>query len=448
MQPLRRLRRLAGVITIALLIGLVAAPAALAFEIAGGEERYTLGPEMVVNDDLYAAASTVTIDGRVMGDVVVAGQTVVVNGTIEGNLIAAGQTIVVNGTVRDSARLAGQAVQINGQARIGRDLMFAGYSLETRPGSAIARDLGFGGYQALLAGQIARNVRGGSQGLEVAGTVGGNVDISVGDAADTPGQFMMSPPPTVAMPLVHPGLRIADTARIDGKLTYAARAPASIGNQPAGGVSFNAQPAPVAAAPGPSTILIDSLRRLGALVLVGLLLMWLVPGWTRRLVDIVEHKPLPAFGWGLVAALAIMATGIGLLIATGVVAAALGASTLFGLMALTIVFGLLGEATLFTAAIAFTSFVAQAMASYLGGRWLLERIQPQWAAHRVIPLLVGVVIFVAITAIPIVGGIIGFVTAIFGLGALWIWAGEIRRPPLAPGYMAPPVEPAPQAAAA
>ena len=136
------------------------------------------------------------------------------------------------------------------------------------------------------------------------------------------------------------------------------------------------------------------------------------------------------------------------MIATGLVAAALGASTLFGLMALAIVFGLLGEATLITTAIAFTSFVAQAMASYLGGRWLLERIQPQWAAHRVIPMLVGLVIFVAITAIPIVGGIIGFVTAIFGLGALWIWAGEIRRLPLATGIAAPPMAPAPQAEAA
>jgi hypothetical protein len=188
------------------------------------------------------------------------------------------------------------------------------------------------------------------------------------------------------------------------------------------------------------TILIDNLRRLGALTLVGLLLMWIVPRWTRRLVDTVQQQPLPTFGWGLVAAIAVMATALGFGIATGFVAAALGASTLFGLMALTIVLGLLGEATLITATIAFTTFVAQAMASYLGGRWLLERIQPQLAAHRVIPLLAGLVIFVAITAIPILGGIIGFVTAVFALGALWIWVNELRRPPLAPAFMAPSIE--------
>jgi cytoskeletal protein CcmA (bactofilin family) len=145
MKPLRLQRRLAGAFTIALLISLLVAPAALAFEVAGSEEHYRLGPELVVDDDLYVVAQTVTIDGIVRGDAVVAAQTIVVNGTIEGNLTAAAQNIVVNGTVQESARLAGQAVLINSQARIGRDVLFVGYSLEARPGSIIARDVGMGG---------------------------------------------------------------------------------------------------------------------------------------------------------------------------------------------------------------------------------------------------------------------------------------------------------------
>jgi hypothetical protein len=286
-------------------------------------------------------------------------------------------------------------------------------------------------------------------GLEVQGTIDGNVEVSVGDPADPPGQFVSSAPPTIAVPAVRPGLHLADSARINGQLTYTSQAPMAVGNQVAGGVVYHARPAEVTPVVTPvmgvGATLVDQLRRLVALTLVGLLLVWLVPGWTRRLVDTVQQRPLPTFGWGLVAGLAIMASILGLGLATGVLAATLGASTLFGLMALALVLGFLGEATLITAAITFTAFVTQAMASYLGGRWLLERIQPQWATHRVIPLFVGLVLFVALTAIPILGGIVGFAAAVFGLGALWIWASESLRPPRAPSTLASPLIPSPLA---
>jgi hypothetical protein len=250
------------------------------------------------------------------------------------------------------------------------------------------------------------------------------------------------------MPTVRPGLQIADSARINGQLAYTARAPMTIGNQVVGGVVYHAQPTETVAAPGMGATLVDHLRRLAALTLMGLLLMWLVPGWTRRLVDTVQQRPLPTFGWGLVAGVSIMASVIGLGVITGVVAATLGATTLYGLMALAIVLGLLGEATLITAAITFTALVAQALASYLGGRWLLERLQPKWTAHRVVPWLVGIVTFVVLTAVPIVGGIVGFGAAVFGLGALWIWAGERLYPPQTPALQSSPLAPTPLAAPA
>jgi hypothetical protein len=46
-------------------------------------------------------------------------------------------------------------------------------------------------------------------------------------------------------------------------------------------------------------ILIKNIRGLASVALVGLLLIWILPGWTRRLVDTVRRRPLPAFGWVL-----------------------------------------------------------------------------------------------------------------------------------------------------
>jgi hypothetical protein len=87
--------------------------------------------------------------------------------------------------------------------------MFAGYRLETQPGTTTSRDL----------------------------------DISVGDPAHAPAQLGISPPPTVIMPAVMSVLRIADAARFNGKLTYTSRAPIAVGDQVTGGVALNAPPA-------------------------------------------------------------------------------------------------------------------------------------------------------------------------------------------------------------
>ena len=43
----------------------------------------------------------------------------------------------------------------------------------------------------------------------------------------------------------------------------------------------------------------DSLSSLLALVLVGLLLIWVAPVCTRSLVDMVQVRPLNSLGWGV-----------------------------------------------------------------------------------------------------------------------------------------------------
>lgn len=441
-------RRLGVIVGLLFLLGLIVAPSAHAFDLRQGEQL-VIGANEVVNDDLYAAGQNITIDGTIQGDAILAGQVITINGTVEGNLVAAAQTVIIHGAVRDTARIAAQAVLVDSQAQIGRDLITFAYSLETRPGSAIGRDTGIGAYQALLAGVINRNVRGGMQGLALQGTVGGNVDITVGGstANGTP-QSAMTPPPGVVIPGVPPGLTIADSAKINGTLTYTAPQTYPVPPQVAQNVTYT--PVPVAEQPvrGPGSILADNVRRLIALAIVGLLLLWLVPGWTRRLADIAEARPWPSLGWGAVAAVAVVGAAIGILIATGFLAAALGASTLFGLMALVIGWGLVSEVTLILGVIVFTGYIAQAIASFWGGRFLLQRLQPQWLEHRVVPFLIGLVIFVALTAIPVVGGIIGFVVALLGLGAVWIWAGETLHPAPAVAIALPPSAPADDAIAA
>jgi len=171
-------RRLLVVVGVVLLAGLVAVSPVWAVEGRGGDQ-VVVGPDEVIDDDLYVAGGTVTIDGTVKGDVVAVGGQITINGTVEGDLIAAGQAVVIEGTVGDDARIAGQVLMLGANARVADDLIAAGLSLQYKAGSTAGGDLLFAGAQALLAGSVGEDVTGGMGSLELRGTVGGNVDVEV-----------------------------------------------------------------------------------------------------------------------------------------------------------------------------------------------------------------------------------------------------------------------------
>jgi cytoskeletal protein CcmA (bactofilin family) len=420
-----------------LLVGLLLTPSALAFEGRSGEQ-VVIGAGEVIDDDLYVAATSVTVDGTIKGDLVMAGQVLLLNGTVEGNLIAAGQSVIINGTVGGSTRVAAQAVLMDSKARIARDLVFLGYGLETRTGSAITRDVLAGGSQALLAGAIGRDLKGAVQALELRGPIGGDVTVEVG-APREGGPVMVQAPPYLAVPMVASGLTVANTAEIGGQLSYTARQASPIGGRAAGGVRFT--PLPQAAPETPAASLAagmrDNVGRFLALTLIGLLLVWVAPGWTRRLADTVEDRPLPSLGWGFVSLVAFIGAAIALPVATILLAIGFGIITLGSLAGPLVAVGFVGEAAMIVAFIVLASFIVQVAMAFLGGRWLLRRVWPEGSGRRVIPLLVGLVLYVLVTAIPVLGDLIAFVVTLLGLGAVWIWtmshwSGAPAAPPVVP----------------
>jgi cytoskeletal protein CcmA (bactofilin family) len=409
---------------------LMLATPALAFETRTGDQ-VTVPAGEVIDDDLYVAGQNVVIDGTVRGDVFAGGQTILVNGTVEGSLMAAAQSIVVTGPVRGSARLAAQAILLDSRAQIGRDVLAAGYSIDQRQGGTIGRDVAVAGYQALLAGSIGRNLLAAVNSLAIRGNIGGNVDAHVGSGEDGGGAGM-SPPPMIAIPSVPPGLTVAESARINGKLTYSSSREYPVAGAVAGGVTWNQRTEDRPAEPQQRSILADSLRHLVVLLIVGALLLLVVPGWVRRLSDTIATRPFPSLGWGLIGWLAAIAASIAIFLVAGFLAVIFGIVTLGSLAALSVVLGLLAEAVLAVGLIVFAVLIAQVVVSYLTGRLLVQRLQPSMSAPW-LPLLVGVVIFVVLSAIPILGGLVALLTAIVALGALWIsWLGGAGPAPSAP----------------
>ena len=430
-------RQLLILAALGLLIGLAAAPAQAA-DPRGGDQVVIARGE-VIADDLYVTANTVTIDGTVKGDLVAIANQVIVNGTVEGDLLGAGQGVLINGVVGDDVRTAGEAIKLGPGAHVGGDLVVGALSLETQPGSVVAGDLLIGGYQALLGGQIGRTLRGGLNRMELRGAVGGDVDIALsGDQSASAVQFAPAGP--IIIPNVPPSLTLGDTARIAGKLSYtssaeAVRSPAA---QIGAGINRH-QPASVTQTT-PPPVWLGYLQRLATLLLIGALLLWLAPAWTRRLADTVEERPLPSLGWGVLAAAAFVVAMLLLLIGTIAVAAMLGFAQMGSLAALIVGVGMLVNGALLLSGIGFMAFVAQAVIAFTAGRWLLQKTQPAWAERPYIPLVVGVVLYMVLRAVPGLGTLVGLLVVLLALGALWKWGQAVlQRPrPAAPSLSLQP----------
>ncbi len=157
------------------------------------------------------------------------------------------------------------------------------------------------------------------------------------------------------------------------------------------------------------------------------MIVWVVPGWTKRVAGALQAKPLPSLGWGVVSIAVFILALLVILIATIIVAVILGIITLGGLAGTTAWTGILIMALLvFFFSIAVT-YVTKVVVSFLGGRLILARLKPDWAEGRIWPLVVGVVLFIVITAIPILGGLVSLAVVLLGLGALWLLGRDVYR---------------------
>jgi cytoskeletal protein CcmA (bactofilin family) len=432
----RAIRGLA-IVTIVLLSILWLTPTAWAVEFKGGEE-VIVGPDEVIEDDLYVGAGTIRIEGTIKGDLIAGGNEIIVNGTVEGDFWGVAGYITINGDVKDDARIAGGTLTLGPNARIGDDALAAGYSFETAAGSTIGGSLFWGGYQAKLAGEVEEDFNGGMSALEIAGRIGGNVGVDVGEP-DPDFEAMLPFIRTwTPAPMMSPGFRVAEGAEIGGKLTYTSGSEGEIesGAEIEGGIAYQTPvPSPVEVEEmrvvTPQQIalswFLDQLRRLAALLLLGLILVLVFPVSARKAATILEAKPWGSLGWGILVVIfvCIAVPVIGFLMI--VLDAIFGILGFGGLVVSITGLGVLTNVAIIVWFLLAAGYISKIVFSFLVGRMILERIQASWGTGRVWPLVLGVVIYAIIRAIPILGWFIGFIVTLVGLGALWLMVWEALR---------------------
>lgn len=151
---------------------------ALAAETANSE-FLIIQPDDRIQDDLYAGAIKVDVQGTIDGDLVAfAAEEVVIDGVVTGSVTAVAPRVVVNGRIDGALRVSGGSLWVSGE--VGRDVVAAVLELQLGATSSVDRDVQAWVLDMAGLGHIGRNLKGTMGSLSLAGTVDGDVDVAVG----------------------------------------------------------------------------------------------------------------------------------------------------------------------------------------------------------------------------------------------------------------------------
>ncbi len=391
--------------------------------------------EQVIEDDVLATGTDVVIEGTINGDLIAIGSTVTLNGSVSGSVLAVGRTVDLNGQVGGSTYIAARTLNLGDTALVVQDVHFAGLLLDGQPGSRVERDLGVATLRARISSQVGRALSGFILLMTFDGQVGGDAQTGAGSQS-----LDSSQPGRGVMPLVVAlgtgGGRGAGYAAPRYQIMTTSLARAGRAQQEQG-----ESEAPAAGIPEG---LVARLSDLLILLLVGGLAMWLRPALVLGPAGSLRREPLPAAAFGLLAVvLSFGAAAVGIALAVLVLIAGiwLGSMSFWGLA---FILWAIGYPALFLAFAAFALTLAygtKVIVASLVGTLILKRLAPRALERPILPLLLGLVLYLLLRSIPVLGWVVEVVVTILGLGAIWV-AYRHRRPAPAAAAAAEQVRPA------
>lgn len=350
----RFLRRTAAVLAALILIGITAT---LVF----GVETRLLDGKLRTGDILTVPASE-TWDGNLY---LFAGQ-VTVDGDVNGDLVAFGGTITING--------------------------------------AVTGDVTVGGGRVLVAGSVDGDVRAAGGDLEVTGT-------TTGDALVTGGRVTLVSGSSVGGDVIVSGGTVTVDGDVDGSVVGGA------GTYSSSGVIGGENNVAVRETAPTENVVVEGGRQLLVIIAVGGLMLLFLPRVLATADTTLRTNP----GGSLVGGILAILGYIGFVIATVVAVIVLGIVfvilRLGPLAAFSIVGGLLaiGVATYFF--LLATAYLADVVVA-LGLAHIVARPDADSRLREWLLLIVGAIVVVAITTLPVVGGVAKLLVVLFGLGAL------------------------------
>jgi len=342
----------------------------------------------VIKGDLYATGENVRLDGTVDGDVYVAGKQVVISGRVTGEVFCACQSLRIDGQVEGSVRNASNSLTITGT--VGRGV--------TSFSETTAID---------LSGKVGHSITAFSKSLTVDGTVGGDILAFAAEtniAGNIEGEIR-----------VHgDSLSIGSNASIGGKASFEGNSPADVasGAKLASPITFKKIEHTRNARGG--GYYVWRVIWASAFILFGLVLLWVLPQFSKEATGNVENVGA-SFGLGVLVGFALPIAAI--LTCVTVVGLLVGLSAFF----------------LWFASLYFSQIVVGAAV----GSWILGRTNETWPL--VGRMAIGILILRASMALPFIGGWIKIAVILWGIGAISLAAYRRLQPVMAPNIPPPPM---------
>jgi len=313
-----------------------------------------------VNGDVIVAGSSVTIAGPVAGDVIVVANMVKINGPVFGSVRVLANSLEIDSIVKKNVWVLGNITYLSPESQVGWDVYAGGSNVELN-------GVVFG--QAHLSGETV--------------VIGGEVNKDVYVALDTTGE-----------------LTLKSSAKINGNLTYQSEKSEQLVKEDQATIGGTVKNDPLSEdqKSNPIDSIFYYIWQLFAWLMVAVVLLNLAPKFLEQVRDaqLKETKKSLLYGF-----LILLLTPLSILLLF---------FTLIGipLAILLLVFYL---ASLFLAKI----FIAHTL-----GLWLWENLLPKFKLTKISiwPLVLGMIVYLLLSSVPILGFFIKIVLIIWTLGAL------------------------------
>lgn len=338
---------------------------------------FRAGENVVVTEndnvsDLYASGGDIRVTSTVNNDLTVAGGNIAIEGSVTGGVLAAGGNITLDAAVANSARIAGGNIVISGP--INRDLVIFGGSVTVSRDAVIGGDVVFTGGQLTLDAPVRGKVIINGGEIVINSQVGENVEGTVGE------------------------LTLGNNAVINGTLKYNAPQRAEIreGARVKGQHQFTQTRDEEAERGVAGLLTAGTIYKLIADIIFALLFVFLLGRFTRDVIANAVDEPLKSLGLGLVTLIITPIVGLILLIVI------LPGVVLLGFYAVLLL-------------------ISVVLAKLVLGWWLMQwwtrrndrEYVLDWKAS-----VIGPIVMLALTFIPVVGWLIGFIIFLLALGGV------------------------------
>ncbi|HSM23995.1 MAG TPA: hypothetical protein VK856_03950 [Anaerolineaceae bacterium] len=413
----------------------------------------TLGPEEEVFDDLFLQGSDVKVAGRVHGmlfiigervliessaaignDIMIIGKNVIVEkgARITGNLLIVGQNVTIKSDVNRNLAVASLTLDLSSSSNIQRNLFFAGFHLSQMEGSNVNENLYAGSYQIALAGSIQENVRISAVSADLDGHIMKNAEIAIDASGDDEGIRILLPyMQQLNVPELLPsGLVIGEDALINGQLIYtsAISLEENLRNLPLGGVIENIPEMPEGQNSAKNKViqqnpfvskLLRMVRHAVGFLVFGLIFWKFGNRYLSETVQYATKKPFRAFGTGFISTLVVYLGAFISFVLLIITALLLRFFTLHHLSTFLFIIGISAIVVVLVLFGILLMYISKFVLAYWVGDFALGQIKFKGPNKMKWSLIVGTIISLLLSLIPVFGWIIGVIISFIGIGTIW-----------------------------